>query len=66
MHIGWWEIVIIALVILLIFGGSAKLPDLARSLGKAMKEFKKAIKDVQSDVTPDDDNDKPGPGAPHA
>lgn len=52
MHIGWQEVIVIALVILLLFGGSAKLPELARSLGKALKEFKKAIKDVQSD---DDD-----------
>jgi sec-independent protein translocase protein TatA len=50
-----WEIIIVVLAILLLFGGSAKLPDLARSLGKAMKEFKKAVKDVQHDVTADDD-----------
>lgn len=50
-----WEIIVIVLAILLLFGGSAKLPELARSLGKAMKEFKKAVKDVQQDVTTDDD-----------
>lgn len=60
MHLGWQEVIVIALVILLIFGGSAKLPDLARSLGKAMKEFKKAIKDVQSD-----DDEPPRQGTPH-
>ena len=50
-----WEIVVVVLAILLLFGGSAKLPELARSLGKAFKEFKKAVKDVQSDVANDDD-----------
>jgi len=60
MHLGWQEVIVIALVILLLLGGSAKLPELARSLGKAMKEFKKAIKDVQSD-----DDQQPQNGAPH-
>ncbi|MCX7847011.1 MAG: twin-arginine translocase TatA/TatE family subunit [bacterium] len=62
MHIGWQEVIVIALVVLLLFGGSAKLPDLARSLGKALKEFKKALKEVQSD---DDDTERPA-GPPHA
>jgi|GEM_PF-3843391 len=60
MHLGWQEVIVIALVILLLLGGSAKLPELARSLGKALKEFKKAIKDVQSD-----DDQQPQNGAPH-
>ncbi|MCX7003647.1 MAG: twin-arginine translocase TatA/TatE family subunit [bacterium] len=50
-----WEIVVVVLAILLLFGGSAKLPEMARSLGKAFKEFKKAVKEVQSDVANDDD-----------
>lgn len=60
---GWPEIIVIALVILLIFGGTAKLPQLARSLGKAIKEFKHSVKDVKKDVMEgmseddDDDND---------
>ncbi len=57
--INGWEWVIIALVVLLVFGGSNKLPDLAKSLGKAIKEFKKSIKEVQSDVMNDDDTHKP-------
>lgn len=60
MHLGWQEVIVIALVILLLLGGSAKLPDLARSLGKAMKEFKKAIKDVQCD-----DDEQSHTGTPH-
>ena len=41
---GVWEIVIIALFILLIFGGR-KIPELMKGLGQGMKEFKKATKD---------------------
>lgn len=40
MNIGWPEIVLILLVVLLLFGAK-RLPDLARSLGKSLSEFKK-------------------------
>lgn len=45
-----WEIIVILAVILLFFG-ARKLPDLARGLGKSIKEFKKA--------TREDENEKP-------
>ena len=54
-----WEWVIIAFVVMLVFGGSDKLPELAKSLGKAINEFKKSIKEVQSTVMGDDDHGKP-------
>ncbi|HAF29617.1 MAG TPA: twin-arginine translocase TatA/TatE family subunit [Bacteroidales bacterium] len=41
---GGWEIILIVLVILLIFGGK-KIPELMRGLGKGMKEFKDASKE---------------------
>lgn len=37
--LGTWEIILIALVILLIFGGR-KIPELMRGLGKGLKSFK--------------------------
>lgn len=40
------EILIIALVVLVLFGGAA-IPRFARSLGKAKKEFEEGIKDGQ-------------------
>lgn len=40
MNIGWTEILVILLFILLLFGAK-RLPDLARSLGKSLREFKK-------------------------
>lgn len=41
-----WEIIAIVAVILLLFGG-AKIPELMRGLGKGVKEFKNAQKDVE-------------------
>jgi len=45
---GPWEIVIIVLVIILIFGGR-KIPELMKGLGQGMKEFKKATKEDDSE-----------------
>ena len=38
------------LVLILIFFGAKKLPELAKGLGQGIKEFKKATKDVQQDL----------------
>jgi sec-independent protein translocase protein TatA len=43
---GPWQIVLIVLVVLLLFGGR-KIPELMRGLGQGMKEFKKATKEDQ-------------------
>ncbi len=45
---GTTELVIIAVIALLIFG--RRLPDVARSVGKSIVEFKKGIRDVQGDI----------------
>jgi len=45
--IGPWQIVLIILVVLLLFGGK-KIPELMRGLGQGMKEFKKATKEDTS------------------
>ncbi|MGM9747561.1 MAG: twin-arginine translocase TatA/TatE family subunit [Candidatus Cryptobacteroides sp.] len=44
-----WEWIIIALVVLLLFGGK-KIPELMRGLGKGVKSFKQGLKDVEDDV----------------
>ncbi|MCK5465360.1 MAG: twin-arginine translocase TatA/TatE family subunit [Bacteroidales bacterium] len=41
---GPWQIVLIVMVVLLLFGGR-KIPELMRGLGQGMKEFKKATSD---------------------
>ena len=59
-NLGFWEIVIIALVVLLLFGGK-KLPELMRGLGKGVKNFKDGIKEVEEEVNEikkDIDSDK--------
>ena len=52
--LGMPEILLIALFILLIFGGK-KIPELMRGMGKGVSEFKKGIKDVESEIKKDDD-----------
>ena len=42
--VGPWQIVLIVVVALLLFGGK-KIPELMKGLGQGMKEFKKATKD---------------------
>ncbi|MCK4463168.1 MAG: twin-arginine translocase TatA/TatE family subunit [Candidatus Omnitrophica bacterium] len=46
---GMGELIIILLIVLVLFG-AAKLPEIGRALGKAIKEFKKAGKDVKDDI----------------
>ncbi len=47
--LGPWEIVIIALVILLLFGGR-KIPELMKGLGKGVRSFKEGINDVEKEI----------------
>mgnify|MGYP000017331082 FL=1 len=46
--LGPWQIVLIVVAILLLFGGK-KIPELMRGLGSGIKEFKDASKDETSD-----------------
>lgn len=56
-NLGGGEIILILLVILVLFGAK-KIPELAQGLGKGMKEFKKALKDVEDEVKPTDTDKK--------
>ena len=49
MSLGPWEIVLIFLFIIIVFGGK-KLPELARGLGQGLKEFKKAKQEIADEV----------------
>lgn len=46
MNFGFTEVLIIAVIIFLLFGGK-KIPQLARSLGSSIKSFKKGLKDAE-------------------
>jgi len=62
-NIGPWELVLILLIALIVVGPS-KLPDVARSLGKGLSEFKKVTTGVRKefqDVVNLDDLNKPAP-----
>lgn len=56
-NLGAPEIILIIIVILILFGAK-KIPELAKGIGKGMKEFKKAVKEVEEDINLDDSNDK--------
>jgi sec-independent protein translocase protein TatA len=45
-----WAIIAVAFLVLF---GAKKLPEMAKGLGEGMKEFKKAVRDVNEDVTAD-------------
>lgn len=55
-NLGAGEILLIVLVILILFG-SKKIPELAQGIGKGMREFKKALNDVQEDIKISDKKD---------
>jgi sec-independent protein translocase protein TatA len=48
-RIGFWEVIVVLAVIILLFGAK-KIPEIAYSLGKAMREFKRATKEAEDDI----------------
>jgi sec-independent protein translocase protein TatA len=59
--LGVWELSLILIVILLLFGGS-KLPELGRGLGKAIKDFRRSASEQDEiDVTGKDKDQTPKP-----
>ena len=49
MNLGWTEILLIAFVVLLLFGGK-KIPELMRGLGRGVREFKDAKDNVRREL----------------
>jgi sec-independent protein translocase protein TatA len=57
-RIGFWEIVVILGVFILLFGAK-KIPEIAAAIGKALREFKKAGEEVErTGATSDSDDSK--------
>ena len=48
LFLGTWEIIVIVLVVLLLFGGR-KIPELMKGIGKGVKSFKDGMNDPSSD-----------------
>jgi len=46
-----WEHILFVAVIALIFFGGKKIPEIMGGLGKGIKEFKSAVKDVEKDIS---------------
>ena len=57
-NFGTGEIIIIAIIVLLLFGGK-KIPELMKGIGKGVKNFKDGVKGIEDDIKLDDtDTDK--------
>ena len=57
MGLGHWEILVIVLVVLLLFGGR-KIPELMKGLGTGMREFKKGMRGENEDTKQASNRDK--------
>ena len=63
MGIGWGEGVVIVLVITLLFG-ARRIPEVARSMGSAITEFKKGMRGELDTLKKEIDSPKEGEGTP--
>ena len=52
-NLGTGEIIIIAIVVLLLFGGK-KIPELMKGIGKGIRNFKEGVKGIEDDIKLDD------------
>ena len=57
LNLGASEIIIIALVVLLLFGGK-KIPELMKGIGKGVKSFKDGMSDIEKDINDATTEDK--------
>jgi len=65
-NLGWQELILIFLVVLLLFGAK-RLPEMGKALGKGIREFKNAMREIEKDIDKDEEppkkiesTDKPG------
>lgn len=56
-NLGTGEIIIIAIIVLLLFGGK-KIPELMKGIGKGVKNFKDGVKGLEDDIKVDDTEKK--------
>ena len=61
--VGWQEVLVIVIVVLILFGGR-KIPELARGIGRGMREFKREMRGVREDLDEamkEDEEEEPRP-----
>ena len=54
---GGWELLIIALIVVIFFGAN-RIPEIFRGFGKGIREFKEASKEIQKEIESYDSKDK--------
>lgn len=62
-NIGIWELVVILILALVIFG-PGKLPDVGKALGKAMREFRQAAREVKAELDTEETSADPAQPQP--
>ena len=60
--VGWQEILLIVLIVLLLFGAK-RIPEVMRSIGRGVRELKQGMKDIDKDEPEKDQKDDKGPKA---
>jgi sec-independent protein translocase protein TatA len=56
--IGMQELLVVFLIVLLLFGAS-RIPEIARAMGKGIRDFKRATREIEDDLSLKDDPPKP-------
>ncbi|ADQ79536.1 twin-arginine translocation protein, TatA/E family subunit [Paludibacter propionicigenes WB4] len=57
LNLGAGEIIIIALIVLLLFGGK-KIPELMKGIGKGVKSFKEGLNEIETEIKKDVNTDE--------
>jgi sec-independent protein translocase protein TatA len=58
----WWHWLILLVVVLLLFGGRGKIPNLMKDLGQGINAFKKGLKENKDGEQPQAENNDKQPG----
>jgi sec-independent protein translocase protein TatA len=61
--IGFGEILVILLIALIVFGPT-RLPEMGRTIGKSLREFRRTASDLRAEIESDLDDDPPPPRSP--
>ena len=56
--LGGWEVLLILLVVLIMFGAK-RIPELARGMGRGLREFKDATRDIKDELEESVNDDRP-------